>query len=588
MVLLILDAFLKKITMKKIFLLLILSANGLAQNPILAQSDTASLKKDTLRRVEIRATRRDNFTSTLNPLNVETIGAGELKKAACCNLSESFETNGTVDVAYSDAVTGAKELQMLGLRGAQTQVLVEGRTDLAGLAQPYGLEYLPGTWLSDIALSKGASTVALGVNGIAGQINACLKQPENMERLFVNLFASSDARTEANLHFSHRFSDSVSTALLLHYTNMWWKLDNNKDNFADMPHRQQYNMLNRWKLTGKNWIAQINAQALRENRDGGSIDTVANEHAHHGGAAGYNFGMQTERLQLYGKYGYTGFAHPYQSFGSIYSLTQQTMVGNFGTNAFVGNQATAVANFLYETIITDTNNKLKLGVGYTYDRYSEKLAGGEKTYAQSRTEQTPHAFAEYNFSGVKNLNILTGIRLEYSTLYGAQIVPRANVKYNFDENTVVRASAGRGVRTASVLPENFAWLTSDRILQVQNNIQQETAWNYGVNFTHNFQFDMHTGSLTLDVYRTDFSNQIVTDLDTDAQTIFIRNSAGQRSFANSAMLSASYILLPRLELRAAYKYTDAQQTTGGVLQSRVLTAPHRALLNLNYKTFDKS
>jgi outer membrane receptor for ferrienterochelin and colicins len=126
----------------------------------------------TLTEVQIKAARRDNFVSTMTTLNVEKIGEGELRKAACCNLAESFETNGTVDIGYSDAVTGAKEIEMLGLRGNYTQTMVEAMPILAGLQTPYALEYYAGTWLNDIAISKGASTVVNGSEGIAGQINA--------------------------------------------------------------------------------------------------------------------------------------------------------------------------------------------------------------------------------------------------------------------------------------------------------------------------------------------------------------------------------------------------------------------------------
>jgi outer membrane receptor for ferrienterochelin and colicins len=85
-----------------------------------------------LKSFEIIGKKGDNVVSALDPRNVERITSNELRKAPCCNLSESFETNGTVDIQYADAITGAKEIQMLGLRGIYTQLMVENRPDFYG------------------------------------------------------------------------------------------------------------------------------------------------------------------------------------------------------------------------------------------------------------------------------------------------------------------------------------------------------------------------------------------------------------------------------------------------------------------------
>ncbi len=543
--------------------------------------------------VEITNTRRGNFTSTINPLNVEQINSTELRKAACCNLAESFETSGAVDVSYTDAVTGAKELEMLGLRGNYTQMMSEAIPNLYGLQSAYGLEYYPGTWLSEISLAKGASTVSNGAEGIAGQISFCMKQPEDMERLFVNIFGSSQGRFEVNIDGSHRFKDKkTSTALFLHHNRMIGQQDNNNDGWRDMPHREQFNAMNRWSFEFGSWKAKLLLHGITEKRIGGMLETNAQTHT----SNGYNFNMNTDRFQALGKLGYLGFKKPYQSFGSQYSLTFQKMNGGFSAQKqYSGVQKSLYINTLYETIIDNTMHKLRLGANYTFNDYSELLTQNIGHHGMisdtrikdlSRKEEVLGSFLEYNWQPNDKFSLLAGLRGDVHNLAGFQLVPRINLKYSFDENTIVRGSAGRGYRLSNVVIENLNLLTSARELRISNALKPETAWNYGVNFTHNFKIDMHEGSVNLDVYRTDFQNQIVTDLDAFSQIIYIDNLNG-KSFSNSVLATATYFPIPRLEVKAAYKWTDAQTTTGGVLQQRVLQPQHRGLINLHYQTFKK-
>lgn len=564
---------------------------NLAFSAMVAGQADSTLRQADLRAVQVKATRRDNFTSTLNPINIEKIGSGELRKAACCNLSESFETSGSVNISYTDAVTGAKEIEMLGLRGVYTQVLSEAIPNLQGLQSPYGLEYYPGSWLNEISLSKGASTVSSGAESIAGQLNFCIKQPENMERLFVNVFGSSQGRLELNAHGSHKFSEKLSTALFLHHNRTVLQQDLNGDGWLDMPHREQYNALNRWSASWGDWQAKIILHALTEKRNGGMMAMTDGTHAH----GGYNFGMNTDRVQFLGKLGYVGFKKPYQNFGTQYSLTYQKMAGVFGTSKnYNGLQKSGYANAIYETVIEDTRHKIKLGANYTFNRYDEFLTQSttheNHTYQNaldlSREERVLGTFGEYNWSPNEKFTLLAGVRLDAHNLAGLQLSPRLNLKYNFDENTVVRASAGRGFRLANAAIENLSSFISARTVNIESGLKPEIAWNYGLNFTHSFKVDMHDGQLNFDLYRTQFKNRIITDLNTSRQAVFISNLQGN-SVVHSALLTASYFPMPRLEVKIAYKWTDVQTTQNGTAISQFLQPAHRGLVNLHYETFQK-
>jgi outer membrane receptor for ferrienterochelin and colicins len=56
-----------------------------------------------LQEVVAEARQKSSGILRLQPLHIEQLNEGELRKAACCNISESFETNASVDVNFTDA-----------------------------------------------------------------------------------------------------------------------------------------------------------------------------------------------------------------------------------------------------------------------------------------------------------------------------------------------------------------------------------------------------------------------------------------------------------------------------------------------------
>ncbi|MBW7891652.1 MAG: TonB-dependent receptor plug domain-containing protein, partial [Chitinophagaceae bacterium] len=115
-----------------------------------------------LKAIAVTSKRTPAYLSVHSAYNTRTLGAAELSKAACCNLSESFETSPSVDVSYSDAVTGMKQIQLLGLSGMYTQLLTENVAELKGFSGSYGLTFIPGPWIESIQITKGIGSVANG------------------------------------------------------------------------------------------------------------------------------------------------------------------------------------------------------------------------------------------------------------------------------------------------------------------------------------------------------------------------------------------------------------------------------------------
>jgi outer membrane receptor for ferrienterochelin and colicins len=536
----------------------------------------------TLKTVEIKGRRGDNMVSSLDPRNVERINSNELKKAPCCNLSESFETNGSVDIQYSDAVSGAKEIQMLGLRGIYTQMMVENRPDFYGLAQPYALEYLPGTWIRSIDINKGVGSVRNGFQSITGQINVGLVEPGEDKMVFVNLYAENTERIEANVHLNKVHSDKFAQSLLLHGSTFQNKLDHDSNSFVDMPLKQQLNGMYRAFYRDSKIESQLFIHALTEERKSGQLidnQTLTNP---------FTINVQNQRISALAKFGYLGFEKPYNALGSQLSVTHHDLKAIYGKNRYTGTQRSLYGNVLYATIIGTTDHKLQFGGSGQIDDYREFL--NDKNI--SRTEGGLGAFGEYvynrpNMKGYNDITIVAGLRADYHNIAGFFVTPRLNLKYNFNEGDVVRFVAGRGVRMASPIAENVSYLATNREIVLPPNLKPEDAWNFGLNFVKTITIkEKREARLSLDLYRTEFVNQIIVDAETNFEKVQFYNLTG-KSYSNTLLAMITAEVLKGLNVKVAYKFNDVQTTFNNKIQQVPLVAKHRGLLSVDYKTTSK-
>ncbi|MBI1224244.1 MAG: TonB-dependent receptor [Bacteroidetes bacterium] len=535
-----------------------------------------------LETVVVAEHRDDAYTSTLNTRNMEHITSHELKKAACCSLAESFETSGSVDVMRQDAVTSASEIQILGLRGIYSQLLVEKRPAFTGLGSPLALEYIPGTWVQGIQVSKGASTVQNGPQAMTGQINTELVKPFQDKKIFVNAYGSTTGRGELNLHFNKQFNDKYSSGLLLHGSTAQGEFDKNHDGFIDQPKKMSLDALWRNFYQADNFSAQFNVQVLSDERQSGQLTAFDDQPDAPNSA--YRIDQKNQRVDVFGKFGYYGFLKPETSIGFIYSGSLHDMKNQFGNTHYDGKQRNFYANLIYASFIGTTDHKLNVGASFQYDDYDEFLNDTDF----SRTEAMPGVFGEYNFTRDK-FGLIAGLRFDHHNRYGFFATPRLNMKYNFNDNTILRLSGGRGVRTAQILSENMAVMASNRQFVVdQSQLKIEDAWNAGLNFTKNFKIAGKSASLVADLYRTQFVNQVVMDMESEQGKVLFYNLDG-KSFSNSLLVLGSWAPFKGFDMKLAYKLNDVKvsyKLYSDPVQ-RPLMARHRGLVTLNYETPNK-
>ncbi|WP_291530033.1 TonB-dependent receptor [Bacteroides sp. UBA939] len=536
---------------------------------------------------EVNVTSRKLGTMKLrgSVINEDMISSAELTRAACCNLGESFVTNPSVDVSYSDAATGAKQIKLLGLSGMYVQMLTENIPNFRGAAAPYSLGYVPGPWMQSIQVSKGSSSVKNGYESITGQINVEFKKPHlpEADRVSANLFAASTNRYEANADATVNLSKRWSTSLLAHYENETKSHDSNHDGFADIPRVEQYNFWNRWAYMGDRYVFQAGIKALHETRNSGQVT-----HGHGATSAGelYNVGVKTNRYEAFTKNAYIFDREKNTNLALILQGVLHNQDATYGHKLYNVDQSNFYASLLFETEFTKQHS-LSTGLSFNYDGYNQRYrlsnqtdAGLTKDFVK---ESVPGAYVQYTFNMNDQLKLMAGIRGDYSCKYGFFVTPRIHIKYNPNEYIQFRLSAGKGYRSSYILAENNYLLASSRKVRITPDPEQEEAWNYGASVATYLPLFGKTLNVNVEYYYTNFLKQVVVDMDSNPHEVAFYNLDG-RSYSHVFQAEASYPFFKGFTLTAAYRLMDVKVTYNGKLSEKPLTGRYKGMLTASYQT----
>ena len=516
-------------------------------------------------------------------LQTQKITYDELCRAACCNLAESFETNPSVDVSYSDASTGARQIKLLGLAGTYVQMLTENYPNFRGASMLYGLDYIPGPWMESIQVSKGTSSVKNGYEALAGQINVEYKKPFTADILSVNLFASDAGRYEANSDVSWHVNDKASTGLFVHYSQDGTQHDANGDGFLDMPLKEQVNLMNRWQYHSGNYVSQYGIRYLKEDRTGGQADK------HHHFADPYRITIHTNRIEGYTKQAHIINPDKVESVALIFSGSYHAQQSIYDRTPYNVYQNNIYASLMYEKEFVPAHS-LSTGLSFNYDGFDENLTQDRQRAEYNRSEVVPGAYVQYTYNLNDKFIALTGVRVDYSSLYNFFVTPRFHLKYNPFEWFHVRASAGKGYRTANALTENNFVLSSSRQILIDDNLNQEEAWNTGLNLSFYIPIAGKDLIINTEWYHTNFNKQVVVDMDSDPHAVRFYNLEG-KSYANSFQVEATwqFPFLRGFSLTGAYRHTEAKtdyRSPNGMIRrlKKPLVSDYKGLITASYQT----
>jgi outer membrane receptor for ferrienterochelin and colicins len=514
------------------------------------------------------------------------IGKGELLKAACCNLSESFETTPSVDVSYTDAITGQKQIQLLGLATPHTLFTQENIPNLRGLASIIGLNFTPGTWVSDMQLSKGAGSVTNGYEGVAGQINVELVKPTDKELLNINLYQSISGRSEGNVVLNKKWNEQTASGVMLHYKNQWYNQDHNKDKFADNPLGNQLVGLYRMQyFSKKGFEIQGITKFINSDEIGGQIGNGNNNL--------WKYKNKIQRSENSLKIGKLYTQKPWKSMGLQLSYINHLQNTLAGIRNYEGSQKSFYGNYIFQSVIGNTNHQYKIGTSLLADNYNEQIPSGNP-FVLNRKESVVGIFTEHTYNYLDKFTLVSGLRVDHSNLFGTFFTPRFHLRYKVYNETTMRLNFGRAQRTASVMAENMNAILSNRKLIFegdssvwQQGLQPEVTYNYGGSIIHPFIINYRKGSVMLDVYYSTFKQQWLADFETPHNVLFY-NLTGN-SFAKSIQLQTDYeVIRKKLDIRIAYRYYNIETKYRNTdWLSKPLVSAHRAFINIGYSTKSK-
>lgn len=520
--------------------------------------------------------------------NVININSSELLKAACCNLSDSFETNTSVDVSVSDALTGTKQIKMLGLSSPYLLMTQENIPSIRGASQVYGMTFVPGTWVEGIQIIKGAGSVINGYESIAGQINTELVKPPTDKPFFLNLYGSNEGRLELNTHLNGQVAEHWHSGFYLHGNHQNMRSDMNYDGFLDMPLGHQFNVMNRWQYTNSEtgWESKLLFHFFTDERTTGEKNFRTELYSPTYNIWGSN--IKTNQFNVATKVGYVWKDLGFQSIGFQGAYKYYDQVSYFGRSQYDIRQHSGYFNAIFSSIISNTFNKFSTGITTTFDGYDEFVNVNATPTNYDRNDYGVGAFFEYAYDNTTNFSFTAGLRADYHNRLGFFVTPRLHMRYMPWNKGVLRFSVGQGRRVANIFAENQKFFSSARKINLMNQsgkiygLNPEKAWNYGVSFLQGFKLAEREGDISVDFYRTDFQNQVVVDWE-NPRLVSFYNLEG-KSYANSLQAEINYQILKGLNLKVAYKYYDVQTDYTSGKKAQPLQAKHRFFANLAYDT----
>ena len=591
-------------------------ANGAERIEFALRADGVELED-----VVVEGNLSGNFVKRDGIVKNEMISFAGLCKMACCNLAESFENSASVTVGYSDAISGARQIKMLGLAGTYTQILDENRPIMRGLSAPYGLSYTPGMWLNSIQVTKGVASVTAGHEAITGQINLEHRKPTDDERLFVNLYLDDELRPEANISTAFPVSKNkkLSSVILLHGSmdTDVRKMDHNDDGFRDLPLADQLNIANKWLYAADNGTQiRWGWKFVQENRLGGMLDyknSMRDQMREKWDQPGTLYGS---KIRNRGANGYFKIGTPVGP--SVYDPDEKDEMRSnlafvadfdhfnenayFGLNDYKGNENALAMNLMYNHYFT-YRSSLIVGAQAQLQYYRESLANNtpwieaakSRFYDFDRSEQEVGAYAEYTYAVKDKFSIVAGIRGDYNAFYDKFFVtPRGHIRWNITPSTTLRGSAGLGYRSTNVITDNIGILATGRAIVFKDSDfskfnRLEKALTVGGSLTQTFGLvSADDATLSFDYFRTQFYNSVIADQEYNADQILLYNS-DKRSYTDTYQIDFSWTPVERLDIFATFRYTNSEMTidrpdgtTARV--ERPLVSQYKTLLNIQYAT----
>ena len=520
---------------------------------------------------------------------IEIISEVELTRAACCDLTGCFNTESSVRSQTTNIVTNVRELQILGLSGVYNQLLLDGLPLFQGINYTYGLSAIPGPWIRNIYVSKGANSVLQGFESISGQINVETKNPDGGTPFFANAYINSFGEKQFNtLTEIHPTSTGKLSGIIgLHATLPAGRFDRDDDSFLDLPLLERYALMNHWIAgdpTKKGLSGKLSLRGWKERRVGGQKEF--DRELHEGGMEVFGQTVDVLHGEVSAKTSYRFSENT--ALSAQGALQAQDQEAWFGPTLFSANQLTVYGNLQLEHQQPRWTSKSGLSIRHldldqqvTFPQLTTPFRSIEAP--AFGTEQTIGVFTENTFYGPGDRwALVSGIRIDHNSNFDWQVSPRFLFRYNISDGTSTRVSAGRGWRTVRPLSDYVQALASNRNIAASISMP-EAAWNTGINVTHRMQTGTAALTLSGDYYFTSFTNQIFPNYDLSPDQIIFQDDTGV-SVSNSLQLEARATFTSLLEAKVGYNYLNVYRKIDGRKERLPFIPDHKVTAAVSWQT----
>ncbi len=474
--------------------------------------------------------------SSVTPVDIYT--TKYFQRSPTNNLWDALSGINGIFSDVDNGVANTSDIQINGIEGNYTEILIDGVPAMNGLAGIYALNAFPMGIIDKIEIVKGASSTLYGSNAMAGVINIITKSPDNAPVFYANVNLTSYLETTEDFSASFRLKN-VSSLFSISGENMNSRWDLNTDGFMDIPLTNRFNFFNKWNINRKdNRVAMIYARYLFEDRFGGQMSTPG---LLKGSNQYYTQWIRTNQWQA-------GFKYELplkEKVLLIGDYSEHYQNAYFGTNLYTGKQRSVYTQLSWSKNI-DTRNYLLIGSDYRMRYYADNTSLSEDYLTGGgKTSHTAGVFMEDEISITGLHKLILGARFDYNSQAGPVVTPRINYKWNSqDEKNVIRFGFGTGYRVPDLLNDGFGALTGQRVISVPVKLTPEQDMTFNANYTRVQQLPFGIMSVDISAFYTYFINYIDPDYSTNGYVVYTNTKGGLNApgFSGNADFTFAYPL----------------------------------------------
>jgi outer membrane receptor for ferrienterochelin and colicins len=527
---------------------------------------TIVLENDSLEEVVISGT-LSQVSKLKSAVQIELYSADFFRATPKASFFEAIEGINGVRPQLNCNICNTGDIHINGQEGANTMVLIDGLPLVSGLSTVYGLSGIPQSLIRQVEVIKGPASTLYGSEAIGGVINLITKLPENVHRFNLDTYTTSWG--EVNVDLGAKYQLKTAQGLIgVNYFNYSNPIDTNGDGFTDLTLQHRISIFNKIKM-------KRNSGAFRyfyEDRWGGEMNWNSD---YRGGNQVYGESIYTSRVEVFGTYDVSENLFLQYSFNNH---DQNSVYGNTSYNAL---QTVGFLQGVYSKTLK--NHNLLLGTTYRYTSYDDNTPATQKKEVTS----LPGLFVQDEWKLGKSQTLLSGIRYDKNSIYGSIWTPRLNYKWaSKDESSIVRLGFGTGYRVVNVFTEDHAALTGAREVVFTEDILPEKSWNVNINWNQKLYSKFGTiFDLDLSVFKTEFSNRILPDYETNPNQIIYSNLDG-KSVIQGVTLNANSISANGLKINLGATFIDSKIIENNKTEYPFLTEKFSGNYRISYAIYN--